>query len=32
LMERLKAEVYEVLERAISWWGEQETYSATEGI
>jgi len=24
LMERLKAEVYELLEEAISWWGEQD--------
>jgi len=23
LMERLKAEIYELLEQAISWWGEQ---------
>jgi len=24
LMERLKAEIYELLEQAISWWGEQD--------
>jgi len=31
LMERLKSEIYEVLEEAIDWWGRQETYSAIEG-
>jgi len=25
-MERLRAEVYEVLDQAVSWWGEQEIY------
>ena len=24
LMERLKAEIYELLEQAIAWWGEQD--------
>jgi len=32
LMERLKHEIYELLEQAISWWGEQEAYNAMEGI
>jgi len=27
----LKAEIYEVLEEAIDWWGRQETYDAIEG-
>ena len=31
LMERLKHEIYEVLEEAIDWWGRQETYDAMEG-
>ena len=26
LMERLKAEIYELLEEAISWWGGREVY------
>ena len=29
LMERLRAEVYEVLDQAVSWWGEQEIYDET---
>jgi len=31
LMERLRAEIYELLEEAISWWGEQEIYNEMEG-
>jgi len=31
LMERLKHEIYELLEQAVSWWGQQETYNAIEG-
>jgi len=26
LMERLKAEIYEMLEESIDWWGRQENY------
>ena len=26
LMERLRAEIYELLEEAVCWWGEQEVY------
>ena len=32
LMERLKHEIYELLEQAISWWGQQEVFDAMEGI
>jgi len=28
LMERLKAEIYELLDEAISWWGEQDVLDA----
>jgi len=28
LMERLKAEIYELLEEAINWWGEQDVLNA----
>ena len=31
LMERLKAEIYEVLEEAIDWWGRQAVFDAMEG-
>ena len=31
LMERLKHEVYELLEQAVSWWGRQEVYDEMEG-
>ncbi len=31
LMERLKAEIYEILEEAIDWWGRQEIYDEMEG-
>ena len=30
-MERLKAEIYEILEEAIDWCGRQETFGAIEG-
>lgn len=30
LMERLNAEISEVLEQAVSWWERQENYNATE--
>ena len=30
LMERLKAEIYELLDQAVSWWGEQEIYDEME--
>lgn len=30
LMERLKHEVYEVLDQAVSWWGEQEILDIME--
>jgi len=30
-MERLRAEIYEVLDQAVSWWGEQEVFDAMEG-
>jgi len=30
LMERLKHEIYEILEQAVSWWGQQETYNIME--
>ena len=30
LMERLKHEVYEVLDQAVSWWGEQEIFDIME--
>jgi len=28
VMERLKAEIYELLEQTISWWGEQDIFDA----
>ena len=31
LMERLKHEVYEVLEQAVNWWGRQDVFDAMEG-
>ena len=31
LMERLKHEINEVLEEAITWWGRQEVFDAMEG-
>jgi len=31
LMERLKHKIYEVLDQAVSWWGEQEVFDAMEG-
>jgi len=31
LMERLKHEIYEILEEAIDWWGRQEIFDAMEG-
>ncbi|MCD6341282.1 MAG: hypothetical protein J7L83_00260 [Thaumarchaeota archaeon] len=31
LMERLKAEIYELLEEAVGWWGRQEVYDEMEG-
>jgi len=31
LMERLKHEVYELLEEAIDWWGRQEVFGAMKG-
>jgi len=31
LMERLKAEIYELLEEAVSWWERQEVFDAIEG-
>ena len=30
LMERLRAEIYELLEEAVGWWGRQEVYSEME--
>ena len=30
LMERLKHKVYELLDQAVSWWGEQEIYDEME--
>jgi len=30
LMERLKAEIYELLEQAVSWWGKQGVFDAME--
>ena len=30
LMERLKAEIYELLDQAVSWWGQQEVFDAIE--
>ena len=30
LMERLKAEIYELLEEAVSWWERQEVFDAIE--
>lgn len=32
LMERLMHEVYELLEVAIDWWGEQEIYNEVKGV
>jgi len=31
LMERLKADINQVLEEAIDWWGKQEVFDAIEG-
>jgi len=31
LMERLKAEINEVLEQAVSWWGRQDVLDAIDG-
>mgnify|MGYP000495217053 CR=1 FL=1 len=31
LMERLKTEIYEVLEEVMGWWGKQEVYDEMEG-
>ena len=31
LMERLKSEIYEILEEAIDWWGQQEVCDEMEG-
>jgi len=31
LMERLKAEIYELLEEAMGWWDRQEVYNEMEG-
>ena len=30
LMERLKAEIYQLLEEAIGWWGQQEIFDIME--
>ncbi|RLF09255.1 MAG: hypothetical protein DRJ62_07030, partial [Thermoprotei archaeon] len=30
LAERLKHEINQVLEKAVNWWGRQETYDAME--
>jgi len=31
LMERLKAEIYEILKEAVDWWGRQELYDEMKG-
>jgi len=31
LMERLRHEIYELLEEAVSWWGRQEVFDTMEG-
>jgi len=31
LMERLRHEIYQLLEEAVSWWGEQEIYDVMRG-
>jgi len=32
LVERLKAEVYEILEQAITWWGQQEIMNGMKKV